>query len=383
MANTRVTNPVTDFDKTNTTQGLKLPSGTNSNQPTGVDAIQGMLRNDTEETVDSSASALAHYNGTEWRYFAATESPNPPVSFNLDYLVVAGGGAGGGSTSGYWGGAGGGAGGLLTSTGIQGGGGSSAPQLQLQTSVSYDIEVGYGGCSTSWYEVCSDGGNSSFSTIIATGGGSAKGGTPNSGNRGGSNAGTSGASAVLSYTTTPVQGHVGGASLNVNPRCNGGGGGAGAPGVAGTSTVCGAGGAGLTNDITGTSTYYAGGGGGAHYVGSPAVGVGGIGGGGNGSCEVVNGSTGAPGYPGIDDLGGGGGGCYTQGAGSMNGGTGGSGIVIIKYPNTLLATLNSETNISNSIDSTSSPGFIIHKFTQNTKTKGSSPGTCSIIFSEV
>ena len=73
---TRVTTPVTDFDKTNTIQGLKLPSGTNSNQPTGVDAIQGMLRNDTEETVDSSASALTHYNGTEWRYFAATESPD-------------------------------------------------------------------------------------------------------------------------------------------------------------------------------------------------------------------------------------------------------------------------------------------------------------------
>ena len=79
MANTRVTNPVTDFDKTNTTQGLKLPSGTNSNQPTGVDAIQGMLRNDTEETVDGSASTLTHYNGTEWRYFAATEFANPRV----------------------------------------------------------------------------------------------------------------------------------------------------------------------------------------------------------------------------------------------------------------------------------------------------------------
>ena len=74
MANTRVTNPVTDFDKSNTTQGLKLPSGTNSNQPTGV---QGMLRNDTDETGgDSSDSALTHYNGTNWRYFAATESPD-------------------------------------------------------------------------------------------------------------------------------------------------------------------------------------------------------------------------------------------------------------------------------------------------------------------
>lgn len=76
MANTRVTNPVTDFDKTNTTQGLKLPSGINSNQPNGVDAIQGMLRNDNGQTVGSSASSLTHYNGTEWRYFAATESPD-------------------------------------------------------------------------------------------------------------------------------------------------------------------------------------------------------------------------------------------------------------------------------------------------------------------
>ena len=79
MAITKVTTPVTDFDKTNTTQGLKLPSGTNTNQPTGTAAEQGMIRNDTEETVNSSASALAHYNGTNWQYFAATESVDSPL----------------------------------------------------------------------------------------------------------------------------------------------------------------------------------------------------------------------------------------------------------------------------------------------------------------
>ena len=73
---TRATTPVTGFDKINTTQGLKLPSGDNSNQPAGALAEQGMIRNDTEETVDSSASALTHYNGTAWQYFAATESPD-------------------------------------------------------------------------------------------------------------------------------------------------------------------------------------------------------------------------------------------------------------------------------------------------------------------
>jgi hypothetical protein len=76
---TKVTTPVTGFNNINTTQGLKLPSGDNSNQPLGAAAEQGMIRNDTEETVNSSASALAHYNGTNWQYFAATESPDPIV----------------------------------------------------------------------------------------------------------------------------------------------------------------------------------------------------------------------------------------------------------------------------------------------------------------
>jgi hypothetical protein len=62
MANTRVTNPVTDFDKSTSLPGLKLPSGTNANQPSGV---QGMIRNDTGETTGSSASAIEHHNGTK------------------------------------------------------------------------------------------------------------------------------------------------------------------------------------------------------------------------------------------------------------------------------------------------------------------------------
>ena len=72
MANTRVTNPVTGFNSA-TEEGLKLPSGTNANQPSGV---QGMIRNDTGETTGSSASAIEHHNGTNWQYFAATESPD-------------------------------------------------------------------------------------------------------------------------------------------------------------------------------------------------------------------------------------------------------------------------------------------------------------------
>ena len=81
MANTRVTNPVTGFNSA-TEEGLKLPSGTNANQPSGV---QGMIRNDTGETTGSSASAIEHHNGTNWQYFAATESvDNPNLKMNLD-----------------------------------------------------------------------------------------------------------------------------------------------------------------------------------------------------------------------------------------------------------------------------------------------------------
>jgi len=78
MAITKVTTPVTDFDKATSLPGLKIPSGDNSNQPAGAAAEQGMIRNDTEETVGGSASAIAHYNGTNWQYFAATESADNP-----------------------------------------------------------------------------------------------------------------------------------------------------------------------------------------------------------------------------------------------------------------------------------------------------------------
>ena len=72
MANTKVTNPVTGFNSA-TEEGLKLPSGTNANQPSGV---QGMIRNDTGENTGGSTSAIEHHNGTNWQYFAATESPD-------------------------------------------------------------------------------------------------------------------------------------------------------------------------------------------------------------------------------------------------------------------------------------------------------------------
>ena len=72
FSGTKVTNPVTGFNST-TEEGLKLPSGNNASQPTGV---QGMIRNNTGENTGGSASAIEHHNGTNWQYFAATESPD-------------------------------------------------------------------------------------------------------------------------------------------------------------------------------------------------------------------------------------------------------------------------------------------------------------------
>jgi len=94
MANTRVTTPVTDFDKSTSLPGLKLPSGTNANQPSGV---QGMIRNDTGETTGSSASAIEHHNGTNWQYFAATESVDNPLFASQNFNTVLWDGDGGSS----------------------------------------------------------------------------------------------------------------------------------------------------------------------------------------------------------------------------------------------------------------------------------------------
>ena len=88
MAITKVTTPVTDFDKSTSLPGLKIPSGDNSNQPAGAAAEQGMIRNDTEETVGSSDSAIAHYNGTAWQYFAATESVDNPLFASQNFNTV-------------------------------------------------------------------------------------------------------------------------------------------------------------------------------------------------------------------------------------------------------------------------------------------------------
>ena len=313
MAITKVTTPVADFDKSTSLPGLKIPSGDNSNQPIGAAAAQGMIRNDTEETVDSSDSAIAHYNGTAWQYFAATESADP---INGYYLVVAGGG---GTAYG-----GGGAGGYLTNIG--------GTSIVLGKAINYTVTVGAGGVSRPGSgQPGGNGGPSEFSgtgitTITAAGGGGGNDG--GAGVSGGSGGGggylTSSGGAGNTPATTPSQGNNGGNGMGAGSQFAAGGGGgafeAGENGNATSTTLGSNGGDGLENNITGTPTYYAGGGGGLkYYSGSNYVPTaGGQGGGGSGL-----GGPGGGGPGGTDGLGGGGGGFTT---------TGGSGVVIIKYP---------------------------------------------------
>ena len=62
---TKMSSALVDFNS-GTEDGLKLPSGDDANQPTGVG---GMIRNNTD-------SGMSFYNGSDWQYFAATESPD-------------------------------------------------------------------------------------------------------------------------------------------------------------------------------------------------------------------------------------------------------------------------------------------------------------------
>lgn len=229
----------------------------------------------------------------------------------VNTLLVGGGGAGG-----PWGG--GGAGGCLA---------NSAFSVSKQ---SYSIVVGYGGYY--WLDSYSyrQGGDSTFSTLTAKGGGTGayvhhlyptllnggSGGGEEYVNQQGPGTGVSG------------QGHSGGfGGTNPNglyPPYSSGGGGGGAGSVGGNATLDqgGVGGSGYYSAISGTGKYYGGGGGGGSCTTTASSG--GSGGGG------LGGRIGAFGGSGTDGLGGGGGGQGNY-AGGYASGAGGSGVVIIRY----------------------------------------------------
>jgi len=272
-----------------------------------------------------SGGNISYYGPYTVHTFTGSATFTPSFTGPVEVLVVAGGGGGGANHAG-----GGGAGGLLY---------TSAYGVSAGTGVTVTVGAG-GGRSTGYQSVIgSNGGNSAFGGLTAIGGGGG-GNRQDGGPAGlqyGANGGSGGGAGGQGSNPAPNlwaggtgitgQGFSGG---DATFHAGGGGGGAGAPGIAGTTTngldantIPGNGGNGLPYSITGFSTYYAGGGGGGGFIAGTYAGTGGLGGGGNGqksTGQIVDATA---------NTGGGGGGA--DGGGNANGGNGGSGIVILRY----------------------------------------------------
>jgi len=286
--------------------------------PNGSDKIGGDSGNKKLKT-EGIAVTLIFIDSTKgWLVTDdGLQSNIKPLTYNVDFLVVAGGGAGGQDTGG-----GGGAGGYRNSYSSEssGGGGSSETALEMSPGTVYTITVG-GGASTntgSPSRVGGDGDDSSISgsditdiTSAGGGGGGGGGGSPGqaggSGGGGGDTSGTAGAGTA----NQGFAGQAGGSGFA------GAGGGAGE--VGGTDGD-GHGGDGLASSITGSSVTRGGGGAGCDY---PATNTpGGDGGGGSTTNPTGNGGNGT-----ANTGAGGGGGALSA---PRNGGAGGSGVVILR-----------------------------------------------------
>jgi hypothetical protein len=242
---------------------------------------------------------------------------------DMEYLVVGGGGGGGFNGRG----GGGGAGGFLTNLGLP---------ISAVSSGIYPVQVGNGGPISTTLAVPSfNGGDSSVFGITAFGGGGGGSRGVNfvvaehnarDGASGGGGSNGVGGVAGLGGSGITGQGFGGGVGTGGGePFPSGGGGGASQVGV--TPPVAGRGGNGgngLTTTIRGvTETFAGGGGGGDRGVNTGRLGFGGAGGGGNGATSQ------SAAIAGTNGTGGGGGGASDQ---FLNGGTGGSGIVIVRFP---------------------------------------------------
>jgi hypothetical protein len=239
----------------------------------------------------------------------------------VSYMVV----GGGGGAAGYYGGAG--AGGFRESKSPVDSYTASPIEGSTAVTVSaspYAVVIGAGGAAVAGGTNDGNSGSLASALGISSAGGGFGSGAPGSGaaGSGGSGGGegyqaAGGAGSGNTPPTSPAQGTDGGTGAP-----EGGGGGGGGATVAGSNAPAintgGAGGAGATTSISATPTVYAGGG------GAGAAGTGGAGGTGGGGTGQPAQGTGAPAQTG---------GVNTGGGGGARGdcGSGGSGVVIIRY----------------------------------------------------
>ena len=289
---------------------------------------------------------------------------------SVEVLVVAGGGGGGMDMGG-----GGGGGGVIYSSALSitpgsaitatvGNGGVGAPAGGTNgQSASHQFNIS-----------AAQGGNSIFGALTAIGGGyggsSYFGYTPNYGyggigGSGGGNSGYTAGATTIGADGTAGQGFKGG-NAGGGSYYSGGGGGAGGSGADGPNQPNGGPGVYYSS----MSPYYFGGGGGGASYSLSAGGNGGIGGGGGGAVGTTTGGVGLNnGYPGgggsagsQTNTPGGNAGANTGGGGgggshynlTNQGGDGGSGIVIVRYPGSQRASGGTVTFVA---------GHTIHTFT--------------------
>lgn len=272
-------------------------------------------------------------NGTFYKSHTFTSSGNFVVNSlssqsalnELDYLIIAGGGGGGGNSTGHASG-GGGAGGFLTTV-------TPVPSDQTAdskftvTATTFGIVVGSGGTAEN------AGTNSTAFGRTATSGGFGAFVDGNTGGNGGSGGGGTAVEARAGGVGILGQGRNGGTAIDSGSAHGAGGGGAGSVGDSPpNNSTRGNGGIGLNNNLrTGSNEARAGGGGGGSHSSQSGEFGRGVNGGGNGGQGVSTSAT-RNGLPGsVNTGGGGGGGGRLSGTATGNGGTGGSGIVLIRY----------------------------------------------------
>ena len=307
---------------TYTVQSGSLPSGMTLNSSGLISGTSAVLGNNsfTVRVTDQSGAFTD-------RAFSIEVSSQFPIQ----YVVVAGGGAGGTIL------AGGGAGGYRTSN-----------SFLVNPQTNYTVTVGAGGATSTTYPTRGGSGtNSVFGSISATGGGGGAGEGPQqfgahpgmngsaggSGGGGGQYSGVGGTGNAGGYS--PVEGYDGGGVAGyLQAYAGGAGGGAGGAGTPGTGAGGGNGGVGAISTIISTAL-------------ATSLSVGQVSGGNvyfAGGGPGVNGNQGTDGTPGL----GGGGTAQQAGAARTGGGgsgkrsdlfpnanvSGGSGVVILRYPAT-------------------------------------------------
>jgi hypothetical protein len=337
---------------------------------TAFDVHNFKLR-DTIGLTATGGNLVQDIGGFRIHRFTSTGAQNLVINGTgtLEYMVVAGGGGGGTDMGG-----GGGAGGYLAGT------------QAITTAGTYTVTVGAGGRGARGIygatNATLDYVNGENSSIVGPGGsgvsitaiGGGKGGSNHrwdnlptvpalTGGSGGGMAGNTNASGAGRIAGTAGQGFAGGVSAGTgysgSQWYSGGGGGAGGQGLDGNlnGNTRPSGGPGVSNSILGTSYFWAGGGGGGIWSGTDQgvgrAGVGGQGGGGGGAGGVEHGAggtgglnngapgTGPNGQSGANNnanggsaganTGGGGGGNSHNTTNDIRAGSGGSGIVVVRY----------------------------------------------------